>query len=76
MDVKGAEQRVVPNLIRDGFRPTLLCLETDRPCEVYSWLSIKWFVAGLRLHRSIQKAGYDQISKDGWTATYRCNRAD
>lgn len=76
MDVKGAEQRVVPNLLGDGFRPTLLCLEYDRPYEVYSWLSIKWFVAGLRLHRSIQKAGYDLVSKDGWNATYRLRSAD
>lgn len=76
MDVKGAEQRVIPNLIHDGFRPTLLCLEYDWPYEVYSLLSIKWFLAGLRLHRIIQNAGYDLISKDGRNATYRLSSAD
>ena len=71
MDVKGAEQRVIPNLIEDGFRPTLLCLEYDWPYEVYSLLSVKWFLASLRLHRFIQRAGYDLVSKDGRNATYR-----
>ncbi len=73
MDVKGAEQRVIPNMLADGFRPTLLCLEYDRPFEVVSLLSIKWFIAGLRLHRFIQRSGYQLISKNGWNATYLFN---
>lgn len=70
MDIKGAEQRVIPNMIADGFRPTMLCLEFDRPYEVLTRLSFQWFRAGLRLHRTIEKAGYQLISKDGWNATY------
>lgn len=70
MDVKGAEQRVIPNMIADGFRPTLLCLEYDMPYKVFTRLSLKWFLAGLRLNRVIQNAGYQLISKNGRNATY------
>lgn len=70
MDIKGAEQRVIPNMITHRFYPTLLCLEYDRPYAVFSRLSIQWFLAGLRLHRFIQEAGYQLINKDGWNATY------
>ena len=70
MDIKGAEQRVVPDMIAAGFRPTLLCLEYDRPYEVFTLLSFRWLMAGLRLHRFIQNAGYQLISKNGWNATY------
>ncbi len=70
MDVKGAEQRVIPNMFADGFRPTLLCLEYDMPYKVLTRLSLKWFLAGLRLNSAIQKAGYQLISKNGRNATY------
>ena len=70
MDIKGAEQRVIPNMIADGFRPQLLCLEYDRPRIVMSLRTLKWMHIGLRLHRSIQQAGYQLISKNGWNATY------
>ena len=73
MDIKGAEQRVIRRMFADGFRPSLLCLEYDRPRLLVSWLSFKWFIAGLRLHRRIQKAGYQLISKNGWNATYLLN---
>ena len=73
MDIKGAEQRVIRSMIADGFRPTLLCLEYDRPRKVVSWLSLKWFIAGLRLHRYIQNAGYQLVNKDRWNATYLLN---
>lgn len=73
MDVKGAEQRVIPNMIAEGFRPTLLCLEYDRPYEVFSRLSYRWFLARLRLNRAIRDVGYQLISKNGWNATYLLN---
>ncbi|MCY3799257.1 MAG: FkbM family methyltransferase [Chloroflexi bacterium] len=70
MDIEGAEQLVIPNLIADGIRPTLLCVEYDQSYEVVSLLSLRTLMTSFRLHRAVLKAGYRLIDKSGWNATY------
>ena len=70
MDIEGAEQFVIPNLIADGIRPMLLCVEYDQPYEIFSRLSIQCFGSALRLHRALQKAGYSPICEHGFDMTY------
>ena len=70
MDIEGAEQLVIPNLIAEGIRPTLLCIEYDQAYNVVSLLSLRTLMTSLRLHRQVLKAGYRLINKSGWNATY------
>ena len=70
MDIEGAEQRVIPDLLAGGFRPELLCIEFDQADEVFSLLSLKTFLNALRLHRKILKAGYQLIHKTGANVIY------
>lgn len=70
MDIEGAEQRVIPNLIAEGIRPTILCVEYDQAYEVVSLLSLRTLMTSLRLHRQVLSAGYRLINKSGWNATY------
>ena len=70
MDIEGAEQLVIPNLIADGVRPTLLCVEYDQSYEVVSLLSLRTLIKSFRLHRAVLKAGYLLINKSGWNTTY------
>ena len=73
LDVEGAEQRVIPNMLADGIRPTLLCVEFDQSYEVVSLLSLRTMMRSLRLHRRLLRAGYRLVSKNGWNATYLFN---
>ena len=70
MDIEGAEQLVIPSLIADGIRPTVLCVEYDQPYETFSRLTWQCFATGIRLNRSLLREGYRLISKHGWTVTY------
>lgn len=70
LDIEGAEQHVIPNLIADGIRPTLLCVEYDQAYEVVSLFSLRTMMISLRLHREVLKAGYRLINKAGWNTTY------
>ena len=70
MDIEGAEQLVIPNMIADRIRPTVLCVEYDQPYEVLSRLSLRCFRAALRLHRALLDAGYRPICEHGFDMTY------
>lgn len=70
MDVEGAEQVVIPNMIADGILPTVICVEYDQPLAKFRWMTFRCFVTSLRLNRALLNAGYQLISKNGWTATY------
>ena len=70
MDVEGAEQLVIPNMIADGIRPTVFCVEYDQPFEDFKMMTWRCFRSSLRLNRALLDAGYQLISKNGWTATY------
>lgn len=70
MDIEGAEQRVIPYLIAEGIRPTVLCVEYDQAADVISRQSLQTFLASHRLHRDLRRAGYQLIYKGGWNATY------
>ena len=73
MDIEGAEQIVIPNLIADGIRPTVLCVEYDQPYEIFSRLSLRCFRSALRLHRALKEAGYLPICEYGFDMTYLLN---
>ena len=70
MDIEGAEQHVIPNLIADGIRPTVLCVEYDQSYETFSRLTWKCFLTSLSLNRDLLREGYKLVSKNGWTVTY------
>lgn len=70
MDIEGAEQLVLPNLIAEGIRPTILCVEYDQSYEVVSLLSLRTLMTSLSLHRQVLNSGYTLINKSGWNATY------
>lgn len=70
LDIEGAEQRVIPDLLADGFRPTVLCVEFDQAYEIVSRRSLGILRNSLRLHKSILAAGYRLINKSGWCVTY------
>lgn len=73
MDIEGAEQRVIPDLVAEGFRPELLCIEFDQADDVFSLLSIRIFLNALRLHRTILNSGYRLIHKIGANVIYLHN---
>jgi len=70
MDIEGAEQAVLPNLIADGVRPTVLCVEYDQPVETFSRLAWQCFTRALSLTRALKVVGYQLVVVDGWTTTY------
>ncbi len=70
MDVEGAEQVVIPNMIADDMLPTVFCVEYDQPFENFRLMTWRCFWMSLRLNRELLRAGYQLISKNGWTATY------
>jgi len=70
MDIEGAEQAVLPNLIADNVRPTVLCVEYDQPVETFSRLAWQCFTRALSLTRDLRNIGYVMVAVDGWTATY------
>lgn len=70
IDVEGAEQLVIPNMIADGIRPTVFCVEYDQPYDGFTSMALRCFWASLRLNRALQNFGYELIAKSGWTATY------
>jgi len=70
MDIEGAEQRVIPDLLAEGIYPTLLCVEFDQADDIVSLLSLRTFLTSLRLHRDILQAGYQLIYKNGTNVIY------
>lgn len=70
MDIEGAEQRVIPDMLAEGIRPRLLCVEFDQADDVVSLLSLKTFLTSLRLHRALLKVGYQLIFKTGSNVIY------
>ena len=70
LDVEGAEQVVIPNMIADGILPTVFCVEYDQPFESFRMMTWRCFWRSLLLNRALLDAGYQLISKNGWTATY------
>ena len=70
MDVEGAEQMVVPNLIADRIYTKVLCVEYDQPVETFSRLAWQCFRQSLVLTSRLKKAGYHLVCVEGLTATY------
>lgn len=70
MDIEGAEQSVLPNLIADNVRPRVLCVEYDQPVETFSRLALQCFIRALKLTRALKAVGYHLVVVDGWTTTY------
>lgn len=70
MDIEGAEQRVLPDMLAEGIQPKLLCVEFDQADDVVSLLSLKTFLNSLRLHRALLNVGYQLIFKTGSNVIY------
>lgn len=70
MDIEGAEQRVIPDMIAEGIQPKLLCIEFDQADNVVSLLSLRTFLTSLRLHRALLQEGYQLIFKTGANVIY------
>jgi len=70
MDVEGAEQMVIPNLIADKIRTKVLCIEYDQPVETFSKLAWQCFTQSLILTSQLKQAGYCLVCVEGLTATY------
>lgn len=70
MDVEGAEQMVIPNLISDKIKTKVLCIEYDQPVETFSRLAWQCFKQSLMLTARLKQAGYQLVCVDGLTATY------
>ena len=70
MDVEGAEQVVIPNMIAENILPTVFCVEYDQPLQNFSLMTWRCFWMSLRLNRDLLNSGYQLVSKNGWTATY------
>lgn len=70
MDIEGAEQMVLPNLIADEIRTSVLCVEYDQPVETFSRLALQCFTRSLSLTAQLKKAGYHLVYVGGLTATY------
>ena len=70
LDIEGAEQLVIPNMLADGIKPTVFCVEYDQPYQPLSLMSWRCFRASLRLNGDLLRAGYQLVSKSGWNATY------
>jgi FkbM family methyltransferase len=61
LDVEGAEYAVFDAMLRDGVRPTVVCVEYDQPTTM---------AAIARQSRELFDAGYVLIAVDGWNFTY------
>jgi FkbM family methyltransferase len=70
MDVEGAEQKIIPNLIADKIQTKVLCVEYDQPVETFSRLAWQCFTQSIRLTRRLKQAGYHLVCVEGLTATY------
>ena len=70
MDVEGAEQVVIPNMIAENILPTVFCVEYDQPLQNFSLMTWRCFWMSLRLNADLLNSGYKLVSKNGWTATY------
>lgn len=70
MDVEGAEQMVIPNLIADKIQTKVLCIEYDQPVETFSRLAWQCFTQSILLTRRLKQAGYHLVCVEGLTATY------
>ena len=70
MDVEGAEQMVIPNLIADKIQTKVLCVEYDQPVETFSRLAWQCFTQSIRLTGRLKRAGYHLVCVEGLTATY------
>lgn len=70
MDVEGAEQMVIPNLIADKIQTQVLCIEYDQPVETFSRLAWRCFTQSMILTVQLKQAGYHLVHVSGLTATY------
>ncbi len=60
MDIEGAEYKVLPAMLRDGFRPRVLCVEFNQPVPLRM---PRAHIQGLRA------VGYNVQSVEGWNVT-------
>lgn len=70
MDVEGAEQMVIPNLIADNVQAKVLCVEYDQPVETFSRMAWQCFTRSITLTANLKQAGYHLVYVGGLTATY------
>ena len=61
MDIEGAEKRVIASLLRDGPRPTVLCVEFDPPQPLFGIL---------REIRVLKRHGYQTAKIERWNVTF------
>ena len=61
LDIEGAQHEVLRSMLRDGIRPTVVCVEFDQPDTV---------VRMYRTYRRLRKAGYRLVVRDGWNLTF------
>jgi FkbM family methyltransferase len=61
LDVEGAEHETIRQMLDDGIRPRVLCVEFDQP-EPLSW--------GLQTAAALRRAGYELVKVDAFNLTY------
>lgn len=64
LDVEGAEGAVLDNMLAEGLRPKVLCVEFDEALQQRKFLS-----AYGRIRRLV-RAGYDIVADDNWNVTF------
>jgi FkbM family methyltransferase len=62
VDIEGAESTVLPDLLRTGPRPPVVCFEYDQPQPARGLL---------RLLAAFREAGYALVSRERWNFTVR-----
>lgn len=70
MDIEGAEQIVLPKLIKDKIQTKVLCIAYDQPDEFASRLGIQSFLRALQFTRQLQSIGYYHVAVKHWDCTY------
>lgn len=65
LDIEGAEHEAIAQMLDDGIRPTVLCVEYDQP-EPLSW--------GLATTKRLRAAGYDLCKVESLNLTFVLDR--
>lgn len=61
LDIEGAEHETIAQMLQDGIRPSVVCVEYDQP-EPLAW--------GLATTRRLRAAGYDLCRTEGLNLTF------
>jgi FkbM family methyltransferase len=65
LDIEGAEHETIRQMLNDGIRPRVLCVEFDQP-EPLSW--------GRQTATALRRAGYELVKVDGFNLTFVLGR--